>query len=496
MALAALAPARADALPILRLFLDGDVERMGSGGAAVFRSARAEALRLERPALLATQERPALRLSLENEAIVTLEEGKYAGTAVHDRKLRLTALLPLGPLTGEIPTTLFVGVRRETARIHLATEEDGVILDSIEARDAVEVGVATALPWGLSLAGSIGTNAEGAPSWLLETRYRPTPLVEAWFRRRSASWDYDITVPDGVARKVRSPAVRYRIDDTQSESELGLEVGRRDVAWATGGFVFESPHDLWLEAGTRPVPWLALRAGADRERFAFDDSMQAEGTGTIARVDLALERERLYGGIDADAGAGKVIARYVHSDLSGASHGEEVGTAAAQAFLQVDYDMGLFFRGGYRLEGHQWALGWDQHRHEGVGFAFGAQFFRLILHPADFSIQSNTLQRALAAEESQQARADLLGLTGALYVPVGRFRLSTAVGQYLPLSTRQEGVAPTPQPQPSPRPAPPARPRRDEGPYEWLTTAVGDALDKLSRYGGGNRLLFEISTEF
>ena len=53
--LVALAPGAANALPMLRLFLDGAVARMGSGGAAVFRSMRAEALVLERPALLATQ---------------------------------------------------------------------------------------------------------------------------------------------------------------------------------------------------------------------------------------------------------------------------------------------------------------------------------------------------------------------------------------------------------------------------------------------------------
>src|SRR5690606_21788450 len=121
-------------------------------------------------------------------------------------------------------------------------------------------------------------------------------------------------------------------------------------------------------------------------------------------------------------------------------------------FLQVDYDMGLFFRGGYRVEGHQLALGWDEPSETGVGWSAGAQLFRMILHPADFAIRSDALQRALAVEESRQARADLLGLTGALHVPVGRFRLSAAIGQFLPLSARQAGD-PAPQP-PRPRPAP------------------------------------------
>ncbi len=493
--LAVLLPLEAGALPILRLFLDGDVDRLGSGGAAVFRDRWAEARRLERPTLLATQERPELRLSLENEAILRMDAGRYAGTEAWDRKLRLTALVPLRPVFDEIPATVFVGVRRETGRLHLATSEDGTLIDSVESRDGVDVGVATALPWGVSLAGSVGANGEGGPSWLLEARYRPGPLVEAWYRRRSASWDYQLTVPDGVSRKIQSPEVNYRIDDLQSESELGAELGRRNVAWLTGGIVLEDVQDLWAEAGGKPLPWLALRLGFDSEVYRFDDTMEADGTGTIAQVDLGMRRERYFGGFDAETGKGQIRGRYVHSSLTGASQGEEVGTAAARAFLQVDYDMGLFFDGGYRIEGHQFALGWDRHVEDGVGFAVGAQFFRMILHPTDFSITSGTLQRALAAEEIRPARADLLGLTGALYVPVGRFRLAAAVGQYLPIAAEQQRLdRPPTQPEPTPAPGP-SQPPRDEGPYEWLTGSVGKALDKLAKYGGGNRLLFEISTE-
>lgn len=493
----ALVPLPADALPVLRLFLDGDVERLGgSGGAAVFRDARAEALRLERPALLATQARPELRLSLENEEILRLDAGRYAGTEAHDRKLRLTALLPLQGVFENVPATVFLGVRRDTGRLRIARSGEGTLIDSAESRDSFEAGIATALPWGVSLAGSVGTNGDASgPSWLAEARYRPGKLIEAWYRRRSASWDYELTVPGGVARTVQSPAVRYRIDSVQSETEIGGQLGRRDVAWVTGGVVTEGPNDYWLEGGGQPLPWLTLKLGGDREAFRFDDTMDADGTGTIAAVDLGMRRDRWYGGADAKIDDGTLRARYVHSNLVGASEGEEVGTAAARAFLHVDYDMGLFFRGGYRVEGHQLALGWDHRPEDRVGFAVGAQFFRMILHPADFAITSNTLQRALAAEEMRPAEADLVGLTGALYVPVGRFRLAAAMGQYLPVAARQESVdTPPTQPRPPPHPGP-RRPARDEGPYEWLTGTVGKAIDSLGKYGGGNRLLLEISTQ-
>jgi len=486
------APARAGALPVLRLFLDGDVERLGSGGAAAFRSDRSEALRLERPALLAGTERPAIRLALENEAIVSLHEGRYAGTEIHDRELRLTAIVPL---RSAFDATLFVGVRRETARLHLHSAADGTLIDSTEGRDAIAVGFAKALPFGLRLGGSLGTSSAGEPAWLLEARWRASPLVEAWYRGRSDAARYDLRVPDGVARKVRSPEVRYRIDDLRSESELGAEIGTREVAWLRGAIVAEDGEERRFEAGFRPRAWLDLRVGSDREVYRFDDTMEATGTGAIARVDLGLRRTRWFGGFDARVGEGEIVGRYVHSELAGASRGEEVGTNAARAFLQVDYDMGLFFRGGYRLEGHQLALGWNEPAGEAVGWAVGAQVFRLIAFPADFTIRSDTLQRALAVEETRQARADLLGLTGALHVPIGAFRLSAAVGQFVPLSMQQAGGDAPRHPRP-PRPPPrPAPPREAPGPYAWLTSAVGDALDALSKAGGGNRFLLEISTE-
>lgn len=493
--LLALAPLQAEALPMLRLFLDGDVERLGSGGAAVFYDPRAEALRLDRPALLAGQEAPELRLSLENEETLRLGAGKHAGTEAWDRKLRLTALLPLRQVFPDVQATMFLSLRRETGRLHLASKDDGTLIDSSESRDGVDVGIATALPFGLSVAASVGASGDGGPSWLAEARYRPGKLIETWYRRRSSSWDYELTVPGGVARTAQSPAVRYRIDDLQSETEIGGQLGRRDVAWMTGGVIVQGPGDFWFETGGRPLPWLTLRAGADREDHRFDDTMQADGTGPIAAVDLGLQRDRWFAGADAKMGAGALRARYVHSEIFGASQGEELGTAAARAFLQVDYDMGLFFRGGYRIEGHQIALGWDHKPEDRVGYAIGAQFFRMIVHPAELALTSDTLQRALAAEEFRPAEADLIGLTGALYVPVGRFRIAAAMGQYLPVAARQESSGAPPAPRPPPQPGPgPGRAPPDDGPYGWLTGGIGKALDRLGKYGGGNRLLVEVST--
>lgn len=487
-------PAQAAALPLLRLYMDGDVDRMGAGGASVFRDLRAEALRLERPALLAGTQKVQLSVGLTNEEILSMHAGEWAGTEANDRKLDLTLVAPLSRFGG-MPLVGFVSVRHEMGLLHLQRKGEGTLIRAEENRDVATVGLSTALPWGVSLGASLEGSGAG-PGWLFEARYEPSPLVSAWYRRHDTVYDYRLTVPQGVANRINSPEIQYGIDNTIRETEIGAELGRPDMAWGKGGIQLESPNDYWAELGGRPVPWLAVRVGSDREIYRFDDSMQAVGTGTIATVDLGTRFERYFGGADFEIGdAGVLESRYVHSRLSAASRADEVGTAAARAFLKVDYDMGLFFRGGYRMEGDQVALGWSSRKSEGVDFSVGAQFLRLQLDRSDLAIQSNTLQRALATEEVRPAQIDMLGLTGAVHVPVGRFRLSAAVGQFVPVAMRQESTGGS-TPPPDQPPSGGGGAKEPEGPYEWLTSSVGKLLDKLDKYGGGNRLLLRLTTEF
>src|SRR5690606_35709218 len=89
-------PARAEALPFMRLFLDGDVETLGRGGAEGFHDPGAEALRLERPALLSGASHGFLSLSLGSEATLILRAGPWAGTRADNQELGLTAVIPIG----------------------------------------------------------------------------------------------------------------------------------------------------------------------------------------------------------------------------------------------------------------------------------------------------------------------------------------------------------------------------------------------------------------
>lgn len=482
----------AEGLPLLRLYLPGDVERLGMGGGSVFRDLDAEALLLERPTLLTGTDRPLLSLSFTNEEVLTLRSGEWAGTEAWDRKLDLTLIAPVAEVMG-LPLVGFASVRHEAGRIHLENRERGPLVHSTESRNVVTFGLASQLPWGFSLAAGL----EGEPTnpgWLVEARYTPTPLVSTWFRRRVSALDYEMKMPDGVAKNIRSPEVRYRIANWLEESEIGAQVGDRNLAWALGAVQVEGAGDFWLEAGGKPLPFLALRAGADREILRLNDSMDAQGTGTIAHVDFGMRFQRTYGGVDVEIPRGGIIeARYVHSTLAGATFADEVGTAAARAFLQVDYDMGLFFRGHHRLEGDQIAVGYRRGIPDGVDFAVGAQYLSLSLIRTDFAITSNALQRDLAQDDMDPARMDLVGLTGAVYVPMGRFRLAVATGQFVPVGIHQAQPRRAPPP---PTPQPPPRRPDPKGPYEWLTRTIGDAVRALDDAGGGNRLMLRLSTEF
>lgn len=491
IASALLAAQRAEGLPLLKLYLPGDVDRLGMGGGSVFRDLGAEALRLERPTLLNEIPRPIVTLSFTNEEILTLRSGEWAGTEAFDRKLDLTLIAPLAEVMG-VPLVGFASVRHEVGRIHLQNRERGPLVQSDESRNVVTFGLSSRLPWGLSLAAGL-EGEPTSPGWLVEARYQASPLLSTWFRRRVSAVDYEMKVPDGVATNIRSPELRYRIDNWLEQSELGAQVGDRELIWALGAVQVEGGGNFWVEAGGKPLPWLALRGGADRELFRLNDPMDAQGTGTIARVDFGMRYQRTFGGVDVEIPRGGIIeARYVHSTLAGATSADEVGTGAARAFLQVDYDMGLFFKGHHRLEGDQIAVGYRRGIADGVDFAVGAQYLSLALIKTDFAITSDALQRSLAEDDVDPARMGLVGLTGAVYVPMGRFRLAVATGQFVPVSVQQARQRRAP---PAPRPDPPRR-EDPKGPYEWLTRTVGDAVRALDDAGGGNRLMLRLSTEF
>lgn len=480
---AALTPARADALPFMRLFLQGEVETLGRGGAEPFRDAQAEALRLERPALLADERKVRLAVYLENELTLALRAGAWAGTHADDQRLGFTAAIPVGAPLGGIPLTMLVGLRRETGVTRLQSEKDGLLLSLDEEREWAVVGVAARLPYGLSLGASVEPG-DGGTGWLGEVRWDPAPFTTAWLRRRARTGDYAIKVPDGAAKNVYSPPLTYSVGLERGDWEAGGGL-RSDRAWVQGGILADAPWDLWAEAGGLPLEWLAVRAGVDRASDRFEDRIRADGTGNIASMNLGLRATRWFGGVDVDLGPRDDLAvRYVRSSFETWSQAEEIGTNAAKAFLHVDYDFGFFFQGGYRVRTDQVAIGWGHRTPGGVDFAFGAQWLHLDLPPGDYALTSDALARDIAAESIERTRADLLGLTGSVGFTAGRFRFDAAAGQFVPLSLSR------PDAPPSGTPGEPSTPSSSGG--SWLDRIAQGLRD----YGGGNRVLLRITTGF
>jgi len=479
---AAAAPGEAGALPFMRLFLQGEVDTLGRGGAEPFRDMRAEALRLERPALLADERAIGLSVYLENELTLALRAGPWAGTHADDQRLGFTAAIPVGAPVGGIPVTMLLGLRRETGVTRIQSRKDGPLLSLDEEREFATVGVAARLPYGLSLGASVEPG-EGGTGWLGEVRYDPAPFASTWLRRRARTGDYRVQIPDGAAKNVYSPPLTYSVGLDRGDWEIGGGL-RGERAWVQGGVVTDTPWDLWAEAGGIPLEWLAVRAGVDRASERFDDRIRADGTGNIASMDLGLRNTRWFGGVDLDVGPRDDLAvRYVHSTFETWSSAEEIDTNAAKAFLHVDFDFGLFFRGGYRVQADQVAVGWGHRTVGGVDFALGAQWLRIALPPGDYSITSDALDRDLAAESTDRSQADLLGVTGSVGFAMGRFRFDAAAGQFVPLAFRQPG-APS-----SGEPSGPSTPSSSSG-KSWLDKLAQGLRD----YGGGNRLLLRITT--
>lgn len=479
----ALAPLRADALPFMRLFLQGEVDTLGRGGAEPFRDPRAEALRLERPALLASEDQVRLAVFLENELTLALRAGAWAGTHADDQRLGLTTAIPVGAPLGGIPLTVLAGLRRETGLTRLQSRKNGLLLSLEEERDWAIVGVAARLPYDLSFGASLEPG-EGKTGWIGEVRWDPAPYSTVWLRRRGRSGDYAMKVPDGAAKNVYSPSLTYSVDSRRGDWEAGGGL-RSERAWIQGGILADAPWDLWAEAGGIPLEWLALRAGVDRTSDRFEDRIRADGTGNIASMNLGLRTTRWYGGADVELGPRDDLAlRWVRSSFETWSQAEEIGTNAARAFLHVDYDFGFFFRGGYRVQSNQVAVGWGHRTAWGLDYALGAQWLRLDLPPGDYALTSDALAREIAAETIERTRADLLGLTGSVGFTAGRFRFDAAAGQFVPLAMSR------PDAPPSGSSGKPSSPSPSEG--SWLDRLAQAVRD----HGGGNRVLLRITTTF
>jgi hypothetical protein len=491
-------PVPAAAFPLLRLLFNGDVESLGNGGGDAFRDPEREALLLKRPALLGRAERARVALSLENEEILSIRRDSWSGTRADDRQLSLVAQAPAGEFFGGVHLTILAGVRRESGTTHLQSERTGSLLHFDEARNVATIGFATALPLGLSLGSTLESGPTAVPGFVAEARWTPMPKVTLWALRRSVSYQYQLEVPQRMVAQIRAPELMYEIDQVRRETELGGELGSRKSLWLRGGGEIEAPNDAWVEAGGRPLPNLSLQAGLDRAVFRFDDYMRAQGSGAIASVDLGLRRTRLFGGADLELGGnGKLVGRYIHGTIESASHADEVGTAAARAFLDVDLDLGLLLQTGHRLESHQLSFGWDRHATERLGFALGVQGLRLISFPGQAAITSDTLELALVSEQLKPVSIDLLGLTGSVRYDVGSFTFSAAVAQLIPVAVRSEEEPPAAAP-----PQPPSEPRPQRGPppptgpagaYARIAREIASSLDG---YGGGSLVILQAATSF
>lgn len=487
-ALAWASPKRAHALPFLHLFLQGDLQTLGSGGADPFRDLSAEALRLDRPALLAGGDEGLLILSLDNELTLALRAGPWAGTRADDQRLGLTAVIPLGDQLGGVPISLLAGVRRETGLTHLRSTKEGTLFRLEEEREWVVVGFTTRLPHGLSFAGALEQGG-GDPRWLAEVRYQPIQQASLWLRHREDVAGYRFRIPDGAARKLDSPALTYSVQLDRRDLELGGSWTHERV-WAQAGLVAGGSFDYWAEAGGKLLPWLGLRIGSDRTIDRFDDRVLAQGTGSIAAVDLGVRRERYFGGADLDLGLrDQLVLRYVFSRLQSLSRAEEIGTNAAQALLHVDYDFGLLFRSGYRIMGHQIGFGWRHATRGDLSWSLGAQYFHLSLPPGAYELTSEALGRALAAEALEEAAVSLVGLTASVDFPLGGFQFGAAVGQYVPLAMHQAGGGPSSS-------GGSGAGSGGAGAKASSASWVDRLAQGLRDYGGGNRLLLQITRRF
>ncbi len=477
-------PLPAAALPFLRPYLQGEVDTLGRGGAEAFRDLGAEALRLERPTLLAGSREILVSIFLENETTLSLRAGAWDGTRANDQRLGLTAVVPVGEAFEGMPIALLVGLRRDSGETRIQSKKNGLLLHLEEEREWAVVGFTSSLPYGVSLAASVEPRSGGSPQWMADLRFHPMEATTFWLRRRGIDDGYRVRIPDGVATKVYSPELSYLVELQRDDLELGGEL-RSDDVWLLGGVLADSSPDYWAEAGGRPLPWFALRVGADRSVDRFVDPIRADGTGTIASVELGLRRQRIFAGADLELGPRDgLTVRYIHSILDSVSSADEVGTNAARAFLHVDYDFGLDFRSGYRIRGDQLAVGWSHRTLGGVDYSMGAQYFRLDLPPGSYALTSQVLDRALAAESMIPTSVDLLGLTGSIDFPIGAFQLGAAVGQYLPVATHQPGEAGSGSSG--------GKSSKGGGPFDW----VGKLAKGLQDYGGGNRLLFRITSHF
>src|SRR5690606_9115848 len=146
-------------------------------------------------------------------------------------------------------------------------------------------------------------------------------------------------------------------------------------------------------------------------------------------------------------------------------------------------DLGLLLEGGAAIQVQQIGLAWTRRTSGGLEFSLGAQYLRAHTLPSAVSLISHVLDRALAEESVERLTAHLLGLTGHVRYPIGRFRLGAAFGQLLPLSLERE-LAPSPAP-PSPEPSPKAAPG-------WLQRL----RDTLRSTSGGSRLAFQVEVDF
>ncbi len=430
----------ADALPVLQIAFSGDAAHLASGADSPFTDLTADALRLERPALLTDVAKPLVHLEGSTEEIISVTgQQAYSGTEGYDAAGRVTVAYPV-TVSGH-PATVAASGEFEDGLLRLQNRSQGLIAQLQEERFAGGFAAAVGVTRFLRAGATIGAGRGVLYAFEATGTWGP---LEVGVERRAESLAYSLSSPEGSVGRLQRPPLTADLQDTR---ELMLVTARLRQEWVDTFASFDFlHHDYTVDAAVSPFRWITLRGHADSVHYAFGTATESRGV-SIGQVDLGAVIARWAVGADLRWGRQQFVIRRSETDLSVSGAWRDNGAVTGQELLALPVDLQLSLQEIFGARLSQSSIGWSW-AGEHWSFGVGAQYMDIHLDAGgihygsavDVALDGHNLW---APAEIQAAAA-----TGGVGYAAGPLVVHLSAAQLVPLSgLSSQGSAPKTTPE-------------------------------------------------
>jgi len=491
-------PRTGSSIEVLRLYLNGDVRSVGSGGFGPMFVEDWDLSFLRYPARISLDKTGRVIQRVEMEDTIRVLDGEMEGTYAKHMRISLHGTIPIESSIPVIDNSVLgILVARDTSQAHIINKNEGVDVSYDRTFDRGKV--AYAVDIGKFVSAGLGAEFGSSPPRLSyidgEILVKPYSALTLGYRRTPGDLFIEL---QGLYQGEYHGQVAYlplRSSYFLNEVSIRHTFGKSIALYVADDIV--NPQDFFIH--TQASVWnraLTMEASYRQRKDRFNGTFLTPEGEALGSVDLGLRSKIAKAGVYLAPSRKHTFSfNFQKSWQTLEGGGGSIGDIIPELIFGTNVNLNLNFSNFLSIESNQIGGGYEWKSTGGWSIRTGFQ--HISIYPQEFA--STVEASAPASSYSYLQEQDALRLNkiilGFFTAGIGHswkhIRIDYAFAQVIPISVKYAA------PPPSDSPTPPSS--DDETPTSEGEKSKG-WLDKIrdvfSKYGGGNTHFVELSYTF